>query len=151
MKKYFLLMALFFNVSVFAASQPAVNHKIQQVGQQWAIALSSENPEKIAALYDRHAFLYATFANEINTHQGIVDYFKNLMRNKDLKVRFDQQNIRVYGRAALNSGLYTFSYQKNGKTISVPARYTFVYVLEPKGWMIVDHHSSVLPKKSGSR
>jgi hypothetical protein len=145
MKKYLLLLILFFPLTIFATS--AAKDEIQRVGHQWTLALSSEKPAKIAALYDRNAFLYATFVDYIHTHQGITDYFRQLMRNKDLKVRFVQQNIRIYDHTAVNSGLYVFSYHKNGKVISIPARYTFVYVLEPKGWMIVDHHSSILPKK----
>jgi hypothetical protein len=34
---------------------------------------------------------------------------------------------------------------QNGKTVQNPARFTFVYQLREGKWMIVTHHSSVLP------
>lgn len=144
MKKIAIIISfVFYTLAAFAAPQ----QEVAKAGQTWAIDLSSRNPEKIASLYDKNALLYATFSNKIDTHQGIVKYFKNLMQKKDLRVRFTEQHIRVYHNAAINSGLYVFSYRENGKTIEVPARFTFVYSLEPTGWKIVDHHSSLEPEK----
>ena len=37
-------------------------------------------------------------------------------------VKFGDQLIRVYGDTAVNTGYYTFSYTKDGETISIPAR-----------------------------
>lgn len=146
MKKIAIIMIfVFYTLSVFAA--PNTQQEIAKAGQTWAIDLSSGNPEKIASLYDKNALLYATFNNKLDSHQGIIKYFKNLMQKKDLRVRFTEQHIRVYHDAAINSGFYVFSFQENGKTIAVPARYTFVYSLEPSGWKIIDHHSSVMPEK----
>lgn len=149
LKKYFIAVVLLFYSVVALATNSSIQD-IQKVTNQWAVALSSGDPEKIANLYDKEALLYATFKNRIENHQDLVAYFKNLMQKPNLKVDFQKQDIRVFWETAINSGLYTFSYTANGKTVSVPARYTFVYILEPNGWMIVDHHSSVLPEKVAS-
>jgi hypothetical protein len=50
------------------------------------------------------------------------------------------------GDAAVASGLYTFSYRKDGQLVELPARYTFVYRKTPHGWAIIRHHSSALPE-----
>lgn len=146
MKQYFLAILFFFYAATaIAATNP--DPQIQKLGQDWAMALSSGDPQKIVALYDNNAILYATFTDQINSRQGLVDYFTKLMQNKNLKVEFNNQNIRRYSDTAINSGLYTFSFDSNGKTVKVPARYSFVYSLVPnKGWLIVDHHSSKLPQ-----
>lgn len=145
-KALIFLILIFYPIFSIAATDPQKSPEIQQAVNQWTVALSSGDPEKIAALYDDNAFLYATFRDKISDHQKIADYFKMLMANKDLKVQFTAQNIRVYYGAAVNSGLYVFSYLHDGKVVEVPARFTFVYALEPTGWKIIDHHSSVLPE-----
>ena len=60
---------------------------------------------------------------------------------------FEDPNIRVYGGdTAVNTGYYTFSYEKDGATKSLPARYSFTLVKRDGEWQIVDHHSSAMPK-----
>lgn len=139
-----LFLALCFQIS-FAGNSTPEQKQVLQAGQQWANAVASRNPATIAALYSKNAFLYATFSKMFDNESEILAYFKNITKNPDLKVTFDRQNVRVYGNTAINSGLYTFSFTDNGKAVTVPARYTFVYTSTPKGWLIVDHHSSVLP------
>ncbi len=119
---------------------------IGRVTAQWATKLNSHDPIKVAALYDEPFVLYATFKSKIDTVEGLVQYFTDLMKKEDLKVTFNEQTIRVYGSTAVNSGIYTFSYKENGKLKEINARFTFVYTLTPAGWKIVDHHSSVLPE-----
>ncbi len=119
---------------------------VQLATQTWAKALSSNDPKKIADLYAPGALLYATFQTQLDTPAAIQGYFTKLMKHENLAVKFDKQNIRMFNEAAVNSGLYTFSYTDHGKLISVPARYTFVFVHESNGWKIVEHHSSVLPE-----
>jgi len=43
------------------------------------------------------------------------------------------------------SGLYTFSFEEDGKMVSIPARFSFVYEKENGKWLIVEHHSSKVP------
>ncbi len=141
----FLILTLFF--LVFQNAYAAVTKQdIANLGKNWSQALSSGDPEKIVALYDRQAFLFATFTNQIDTQRERIQYFAKLMLNPELKVHFDTQNIRIFKNAAINSGTYTFSFKNNGKTVSVTARYTFVYAESPRGWLIIDHHSSVMPE-----
>ena len=73
------------------------------------------------------------------------DYFDVFTAKQNLRGAVNEEHIRVYGLFAVNSGLYTFTYTKNGQMVSVPARFSFVYHKTPQGWMIIDHHSSKLP------
>jgi uncharacterized protein (TIGR02246 family) len=142
-KRYALFVVLFF--CVFAAfAQNSV--QVEAATQQWATALSSNNPQKIADLYMPGAILYATFQNQLDTPEGIESYFVKLMKHKNLAVKFNKQTIRLFGETAINSGLYTFSYTEKGKQVNIPARYTFVFAHSTKGWEIVEHHSSLLPE-----
>ena len=144
MKRIFITLVLFLYSSLsFALSSQ--EQSVMQAGEAWANAINSHNVQQITALYDPHAFLYATFQNLISDQQGMNKYFKKLVSHQNLKVKFIKEHIRLYGETAINSGLYDFSYDENSKPIDVLARYTFVYTLTPKGWLIVDHHSSILP------
>lgn len=149
--KYFsrllTLFLLIFITSISFAEIPT-QAEISKLSALWGQTLAERNPQKIADLYDKDALLYATFSNLINTHDGILQYFVKLTKNKDLKVNFTQQSIRPFDDVALNSGTYEFSYTNDqGKTVRVPARYTFVYYKTPAGWKIIDHHSSAMPEK----
>jgi uncharacterized protein (TIGR02246 family) len=119
---------------------------VKRITNEWAHAINSGEPLKVAALYDNPFILYATFTTKIDTAEALVDYFTKLMTKKNFKVEFNEQNPRAHGATALDSGLYTFSFtDEAGKRVEVAARYTFVYALTPNGWRIVDHHSSELP------
>jgi uncharacterized protein (TIGR02246 family) len=121
---------------------------VEAQGTAWAEALSSRDPETITDLYDDDAVLLATFTTKAQGEDAILEYFEGLTKNEGLSVRFDDQIIEVVGRkAAINTGTYTFSYKdKDGKTVEVPARYTFVYEKEGKEWEIISHHSSIRPE-----
>jgi uncharacterized protein (TIGR02246 family) len=125
--------------------------EVEALGQTWGQALASRDAKRISSLYDPEAILLATLSNKLSSETDIFNYFTGLTKREGLKVRFDQQNIRILDEdTATNSGLYTFSYVDNGKTVDIPARYTFIYEKRGDKWMIIEHHSSVRPEKAGS-
>lgn len=146
MNRIFIALIIFLYTSISFA-MTSQKQSVMQAGNAWAAAINARNAQQITALYDPHAYLYATFQNLLDNQQAIYKYFKKLVAHQNLKVKFIKEHIRLYGETAINSGLYDFSYDENGKHVDVPARYTFVYAETPKGWMIVDHHSSVLPER----
>lgn len=119
---------------------------VRRASAAWETSINQRKPLVTVGLYDNDFYLYATLKNKIKSFDNLVEYFTVLSKKQDMNVKFDNQNIRVYGSVAVNSGLYTFSFTKDGKKVSIPARYTFVYLLTPEGWRIVDHHSSELPE-----
>lgn len=148
MKKLLILVLFFLNLSLYAAT-PSNNHSddisVLQAGKAWSEALASRDANKISELYDKHAILYATFSNMLTQPEEIHHYFVKLMQNEKLNVHFIRQEVRVSGNTAINSGLYIFTYEKDHRLVKVPARYTFVYAKTSDHWLIIDHHSSVLP------
>jgi uncharacterized protein (TIGR02246 family) len=121
---------------------------LETLGLSWGKAIASRDPKQITALYDAEAVLLATFTNKLDTEAKIFNYFVGLTKHEGLTVKFDEQSIRVLDEdTASNSGLYTFSFIENGKTVNVPARYTFLYEKRGDKWMIIEHHSSLRPEK----
>lgn len=124
-------------------------NQIAAATSAWREAIDSRDAKRVAALYDPEALLYATFQSRVDNPKDLLSYFKHLAENENLKVKFHRQDIRCFSdEVAINSGLYTFSYtKKNGEPVSIPARYTLVYMKENGTWKIIEHHSSVNPEK----
>jgi len=127
------------------ADQPA-EEQIAVLFDQWNAALATGNPEKVADLYAPDAVLLPTLSPEIRTTRaGIVDYFTHFLPSKPQAV-ITQEYITVLApNAAVNTGLYTFTLTQNGVPQQVDARYTFVYHRTDDAWLIVNHHSSLVP------
>jgi hypothetical protein len=116
--------------------------------RQWTSALASGQGESpVTALYAPDAILLATFdPKPLDTPAAIAAYFHKLTQNPDLRATIHRETVQLFGDGAADSGLYTFSYTKDGAQVRVPARFVFVYRRSGSGWLIVSHHSSVLPE-----
>jgi uncharacterized protein (TIGR02246 family) len=125
--------------------------QIAALFDDWNAALATGNPEKVADLYAPDAVLLPTLSPQIRTTRaGIVDYFAHLLPSHPQAV-ITQEIITVLDRRdAINTGLYTFTLTQNDVQQQVHARYTFVYHRTHGEWLIVNHHSSVVPEGSTS-
>ena len=113
----------------------------------WGQTLAQNDPDKIVLLYATDGVLWGTLSPTLRSDRAALrEYFVGAFKVlPNLKVKFGDQLIRVYGDTAVNSGYYTFSYVKDGEPKTLPARYSFTFVKESGKWMIVDHHSSAMP------
>jgi hypothetical protein len=134
------------------AKSDQLQAEIHAALQDWTEALANGHDERpVTALYDKDATVLATFdPRPLETPSDIAAYFHKLTQNPELKATVQSEKIDLFGDAAVASGLYTFSYRKNGELVQLPARYTFVYRKSPNGWTIVRHHSSALPEAAPS-
>jgi hypothetical protein len=97
-------------------------------------------------MYDSDAVLWGTTSKTVAPNPvAIAEYFKDAGKRPNARVAFGEQHIRVYGDVAVNTGYYTFSNVRDGKEISVPARFTIVFRNRDGKWLIVAHHSSRVP------
>jgi uncharacterized protein (TIGR02246 family) len=115
---------------------------------KWGAALGQNDPDKVLPFYAKDAVLWGTISPTVRADPAALrEYFVNAFKAlPGLKVSFGEQLIRIYGDAAVNTGYYTFSFVKDGEARSLPARYSFTYIKVGNDWMIVDHHSSAMPK-----
>ena len=104
-------------------------------------------PDDVVLLYAADGVLWGTLSPTVRADRAALrDYFVTAFKVlPSLEVTFGEQLIRVYGSTAVNTGSYTFSYRKDGQTTMLPARYSFTFVKQGEKWIIVDHHSSVMP------
>ena len=113
----------------------------------WRAAYDSRDPKRITVLYAADAALWGTNLKAIAvTPAAVAEYFKDAPARPDARVVFGEQNIRVYGDLALNSGTYTFNGVRDGKPTTALARFSIAFRKQEGKWLIVDHHSSRLPQ-----
>jgi uncharacterized protein (TIGR02246 family) len=115
--------------------------------QAWIDGMNSHDAERVVALYDAEAVLWGTRSSTLrDTPATVRDYFKILQTvPSSYRAVLGEQRIRIYGDIAINTGTYTFSEDRDGKSITRPARFSFVYRNRAGRWLIVDHHSSAVP------
>lgn len=124
--------------SLATASDP------QAATEAWAEAFKSRDPERIANLYDTDAVLWGTRSTKLAyDHASIVEYYTGMF--PESAVAFGEHRLRVYGGTAIDTGTYTVSYVRDGAAVVIPARFSLTYRLHGGKWLIVDHHSSLLP------
>ena len=106
--------------------------------EEWNTALQTGEPKNVTALYGSNAILLPTISNQVrHNHEEIEDYFIHFLA-KGPKGVINESNIRTFGNIAINSGIYTFTFNDGN---SVQARFTYVYRWNGQRWLIMEHRS----------
>ena len=110
----------------FSASASAVDEQkeVDAAFASWRAALSSGKAENVVKLYDADAILLATLAAKpITTQKERTKYFTTLTAKPKMAAKVTEKHIKLLDEDdAVVSGLYTFSFEENGKMIEIPAR-----------------------------
>jgi uncharacterized protein (TIGR02246 family) len=118
---------------------------------RWNATLATGDADKVADLYAPNGVLLPTVSPKIRTtHAEIADYFEHFLENKPVG-RKDRSVVDILDRnTAVDAGLYTFTLTDpdTGVKREVKARYTYLYEKIDGKWLVVNHHSSVLPAAS---
>jgi uncharacterized protein (TIGR02246 family) len=121
--------------------------QIREIAQKWAQAIESRSPENVLKLYHSDGSLWGTLSPVLRQgHQAIFEYFVKFLQREDLKCEFTDGTIRIRDDYAFFSGSYVFTWKVSGKTVVLPARFSFVYKKEDGTWLIMEHHSSLFPE-----
>jgi uncharacterized protein (TIGR02246 family) len=146
-----ILLQGLFVTSVFAET---AEQAVAKAYQNWCstIAKSKGNPSEMVGFYAPDAILLPTLSPDILFNKeggGKNEYFTVFTGKKDIKCIPVKLITRMYGDVGVNSGLYDFTFvDAEGKPQEVAARFTFVYEKKDHRWLIVNHHSSILPAAS---
>ncbi|MFD0276287.1 SgcJ/EcaC family oxidoreductase [Kitasatospora sp. NPDC127111] len=115
---------------------------------QWNAALQTGDPEKVADRYAPDAVLLPTASPRIRTsHAEIADYFEHFLQKKPRGEKVRSVINILDADSAIDAGVYRFHLTDpvTGAARTVEARYTYEYEKRGGKWLIVNHHSSVLP------
>lgn len=124
---------------------PASEHDIEALFDRWNQSLRTGDPEKVADNYADDAILLPTVSDKPRlTRAERVDYFVHFLHDRPFG-KIDQRRIYLGCNAAVDAGLYTFTFEATGAV--VPARYSYSYRWDGGRWLITSHHSSAMPGK----
>src|SRR5262245_31933808 len=88
--------------------------EIAKLFSKWNEALQTGKAEEVVKLYAPDAVLLPTVSNKVrHNHAEMKDYFRRFLGYKPIGV-INEQNIRIYGPVAINSGIYTITLTKGG-------------------------------------
>lgn len=137
---------------------------VHQAVSQHAEECVETSEEQIAALFDRwNGTIQTGDAHKVVTNYAPVslllpiassrprftsvdkeEWFYHFLENRPVG-RINSREIEIDCNTAIDTGLYTFTFQKVGTTMK--ARYTFTYKWDGNDWLITSHHSSAVPSK----
>ena len=122
------------------------NREVAEATAAWVAAYNSRDPARITALYDPEATFWGTSSQTVRSDPAaIADYFKDAGKRPDARVAVTDQQIRIIGDVATTAGSYIFTDVREGKSVTNPARFTFVFRERGGRWVIAHHHSSRVP------
>ena len=120
---------------------------VEAATQAWIDAFNEHDTEVISTLYDAGAVLWGTLSPEIIlSAEGVRAYFARTFQiTPPPTVALGTHHVRLFGDLAVSSGLYSLEFVVSGQARLLPARFSFTYRCAGGKWLIVDHHSSLLP------
>ena len=128
-----------------AGCQPVSEAEIATLFERWNSSLQSGDPYQVVANYAVDSVLLPTVSNTPRmTPEQKEDYFEHFLQDRPSGV-IDSRTIQLYCNAAVDVGLYTFTFAKTGA--KVHARFTYTYKWDGRQWLISSHHSSAMPEK----
>ncbi|WP_425512955.1 SgcJ/EcaC family oxidoreductase [Xanthomonas albilineans] len=105
--------------------------------------------KRVADLYARERRAAADrVQNKVRASRAeIEDDFSHFLAAKPRGTINYRQVRRLDDDSAVDAGVYTFTLNNaDGSIVQVQARYSFVYEKRNGRWLIINHHSSVMPE-----
>jgi uncharacterized protein (TIGR02246 family) len=135
---------------IFVSTKPTAaadtKQDVEAATAQWISAFNRKSVADIVALYANDAVFFGTTSPVLRDSPDLVqDYFKSLPTLGDSTISVGDHRVQLFGDVAINTGVYTRTSTQDGKVVQNPARFTFVYQKRQGKWLIVEHHSSVMP------
>ena len=118
--------------------------EIASLFDRWNQSLQTGDPHQVVANYAERSILLPTVSDQPRlTRREKEDYFRDFLKKRP-SGRIDLRFVEIGCNAAVDAGLYTFTFAETGEVVS--GRYTYTYRWDGSKWLITSHHSSVMPE-----
>lgn len=140
-----LLLSLALLASLSGATLAGPNEDAYSAIEQWAKAFNDGTADDTAATYSPGATLWGTLVAGLLTRDSMKRHFSPGAGIAKVKLG-EHVSQQLSDTVVVDAGRYDFSRTTDGETKVFPARYTFVLLKQSDKWLIVHHHSSMMPK-----
>ena len=113
---------------------------------RWLAAVCKHDVNQVLSLYYSDAVLLGTFAEDIKQGQELIGYFRKFLSKTSLCGQIDTCIMQQTASGPVLSGTYTFWWLGQMGPEEERARFTFVFVEVGDDFLILNHHSSVVPR-----
>jgi len=143
-----LRFALTVIVALSAAAPAWAQNSPQEALASWSRAYAAMDGAASAAAYAPEARLWGTAARTQTVgREAIAEYFASGARNLTSRhVSIGEHAVQMFGDVAVVSGHYAFENTRaDGTSTTRAARFSMAMATQDGRWVIVNHHSSLLP------
>lgn len=140
-KAFVLNLTLLISCNSFSASE----EDVQATAMLWINGISLGDADYMLSLYAPDAILHGTLSPVLRDNPVLIrEYFAGITNNPPNMFFVEPMHIRIFEDTAVNTGNYGVILSEGAEAILM--RYSFVYRKVNDEWLIVDHHSSVMPE-----
>ena len=115
--------------------------------ERWESVFNAGEVENILAAYTPDALVLGTLSPSLASKpDDLRTYFGAAAAAKSQVKIGESSAIVLSNEAVVFTGFYEFTRIKEGQTVTLPSRFTFVVEKRNGAWKIVHHHSSLRPQ-----
>ena len=144
------LILLLFATTAIAEEKvkSAIELQTEAAYGEWVKAVEAKDLKAVDALYAENVEMM-TSSNKglIKTKEDRDAMFQKLFKTKDLRVMNKRKVFDLYNDTTpIMSGICTFTYMQDGKSMRMPARFSFIYEKNKEGKLLISkQHFSSMP------
>jgi hypothetical protein len=149
MKRFLLLTLalLFCSSSPFAQEKPVSADEIQirQLERAWNQGEANQQVKEVSNLVD-DTLVYTDYDGSLMNKSEYMKWVVAPGQKAD-HIYDEGQNVKVYGNAAVVTGIYRETGTNKGKPYVVRSRFTDTWIKRDGVWLCVASHSTLIPSK----
>ena len=143
MKRIFYLLLFLLVVGTDATAQTVQEKKVLDLSSRKFNWLIEKKYDSLESLMDER-LMYVHSNGWVQNKKEVIDDLKTGKLNY-VKVNIKDAAARIYDKTAVVTGTGTIDGLIEGKSFVLELRYTEVYVLKGKNWILVSRHANKMP------